>query len=309
MKRPFALLLLIFLAAPAFAAERLSPVKAEARVLKSRVKIGDEIRLLIQVDHPRKYTITPPDAKLAVAPFEVKRVDPSPANKGQNRVQQTFRLLLTVFQTGDLEVPPIAIEYRDENGDLGRALTQAVPVKVVSVGKKLTDKDDIRPIKGPVSTGLLGFWTGLEILLAALLFIILVVKVIFRIRRERAGLESRKPPHERVKIELGRLKDKGFLEEKNYKSFYSEFSDVLRRYLERRLGVEALERTTSELVDELSGSSIDPQALGAIREVLENADLVKFARLTPSYELAGRLETLLLDAVERTTPAAEPKKK
>ncbi len=300
----------MLLTAPeAFAEPQNSPVKAEARVLRSRVRIGDEIRLLVLVDHPRKYTLTPPDAKFPVAPFEIKRVDPAPVIKGQNRIQETFRLTLTVFQTGDLEVPAIPIEYRNEDGEPGRVMTEAVPVKVVSIGKKLTDKDDIRPIKGPVSTGLRQFWLGLEILLASALFIFLVAKIVLRIGRERTNLESCKPLHERVKIELNRLKDKGYLEEKDYKSYYSGFSDVLRRYLERRLGVEALERTTSELVEELAKSPIDPEALKEIREVLEESDLVKFARLLPSYELAGRLEGLLLDAVERTKPVPEAKKK
>lgn len=306
MRRFSVLFLLFFPCVPVWAAPQT--VTAEARVLRDRVRIGDELRLLVQVDHPRKYEIAPPDAKLDVSPFEIKRVEPAPVLRGQNRVQRTFRITLTVFQLGDLKVPAIPVEYTDEKGRAGRVFTEPVPVKVFSVGKKLTDKDDIRPIKGPVSTGLLRFWTGLGLLIAALLSAVLTVKVFLRLRKARRDLESRKPPHERVKIELMRLKDHGYLEEKDYKAFYSGLSDILRRYLERRLGVEALEKTSSELARELEGRSVDGEALKGIREVLEQSDLIKFAKLTPSYELAAKLETLLLDAVERTKPVEGAKK-
>ncbi len=308
-------LFLVFFLAPTsdlrpptlFAAERISPVTVQARVLKSKIRIGDEVRLILQVDHPRKYSILPPNQKLDLSPFEVKKAETVPVKKGQNRVQETFRLTLTVFQTGDLEIPPIPVHYTDESGEPGEVHSDPVPVKVLSVGKKLTDKDDVRPIKGPVSTGLFRFWTGLFSAMAALLFIFLAVKVTRRKLRERKDLESLKPPHERVKIEIQRLKNKGYLEEKNYKDFYSELSDILRRYLERRFGIEALEKTSSEIKLELEKKAFEKDLIRGILEVLSESDLVKFAKLTPDHALAGKLELGILTIVEATTPKEKGK--
>ncbi len=275
-------------------------VTASARVLRDRVRIGDEVRLLLLVEHPRKYTVTAPGQKMNLSPFEVKRVEAEPFRTGQNRIRETYRMTLTVFQTGDLTVPPITVQFTNENGEPGSALTEPVSVKVMSVGKKLTDKDDIRPIKPPVSTGLRLFWSMLGAILAGLLFIVLISKIVLRKIMERKDAESRKPAHERVKIELHRLKDHGYLEEKNYKAFYSELSNILRRYLERRFHVEALERTSSELLDELKKLSLEKEVLDEVRDVLTESDLIKFAKFAPSYELAGRLEALLLDVAENT---------
>ena len=283
-------------------------VAVEARVLRSRIRIGDEVRLLLSVEHPRKYSITPPSEKLNLSPFEIKRIEPEVLRTGQNRIRETFKLTLTVFQTGDLKVPPVPVEFTDEGGSPGKATSEPVTVKVLSVGKKLTDKDDIRPIKQPVSVGLLGFWMGLAYFTLIALFILLIVLIIRRKLRERLEAESRKPPHERVKIELSRLKDHGYLEEKNYKAFYSELSDILRRYLERRFSVEALEKTSAELLAELKGRALEKEVLNAVWEVLTEADLVKFAKSVPSYEQSGRLEAFLLEAVENTRPRPEAKK-
>ncbi len=283
-------------------------VSVEVRALRSHIRIGDEVRLLLSVEYPRKYSVTPPSEKINVSPFEVKSVDPEVFRKGQNRVRETFRLTLTVFQTGDLKVPPISVQYMDEAGNAGQVATEPLSVKVASVGKKLTDKEDIRPIKKPVSVGLLGFWSVLFRAAASGLFIFLIVKIALRKWRDRNSAESRKPPHERVKIEMERLKDQGYLEEKNYKAFYSELSDILRRYLERRFQVEALESTSAELVEAIKNISFEKEVLEEVREILTESDLVKFAKSVPSYELAGRLEALLLDAAERTKPQPEAKK-
>jgi len=295
-----ALLLAMTFCGPVFAAGDVN-VTASARVLKSKMKIGDELRLLLQVEHPRKYSVVPPSEKLDLSPFEIKKVEPAPSRKGQNRVQETTRFTLTVFQTGNLQIPPIPVRYADESGEPNEVFTEPVPVKVVSVGKKITDKDDVRPIKGPVSVGLARFWSGLWSVLTAALFIFLITKITLRKLRERKDLESLKPPYERVKIELERLKDKGFLEEKNYKEYYSGLSDILRRYLERRFGVEALEKTSSEIRMDLEKKAFDKDLTRMIGEVLDESDLVKFAKQTPERDLAERLENLILTIVDATT--------
>ena len=283
-------------------------VTAEARVRKSRVRIGDEIRLAILVEYPRKYALMPPSGKTPVAPFEIKKIDSQPLRKGQTRVQETFTLILTVFQIGDLTIPAIGLDYTDDHGNPGQVSTGPVSVKVLSVGKKLIDKDDIRPIKSQVSMGLRYFWSWVMGLIALVLFLLVTAMIVRRKIREYKDAESRKPPHERVKIEIVRLKDHGYLEEKNYKAFYSELSDILRRYLERRFGLEALESTTAELLAELDRRSFEKSVRDGIRDVLTESDLIKFAKLAPTYELAGRLETAILEVAENTKPRLEAKK-
>ena len=284
------------------AEERVSPVAATVHMIKSKIRIGDEVRLLVQVDRPRKFKILPLDPKINVAPFEIKSIDGAPVVKGQNRIQEIYGVTLTVFEIGDLKIPSFSIRYEDGQGNAGEAKTEPVSVKVVSIGKKLTDKDDIRPIKGPVSLDLEHFKDVLLSLTVFLLSVLLIVLIILRRIRESKNLESRKPIHERVKIELNRLKDQGFLEEKNYKAYYSEFSNILRRYLERRFTIEALDRTSTEILEELKSASLSGDITGKIAEVLNESDLVKFAKFAPNYELSGQLENMLSEIVESTTP-------
>ena len=278
-------------------------VRATARALKNKIKLGDELRYLVQVERPRQYSITPLPARIPVTPFEVKRRDEAPVRTGENRVKETFGFTLTAFELGKLTIPSISVQYKDENGAPGEVNTEPVTVEVLSVGKKLTDKDDIRPIKGPVALGLARLKANLFGILAGLLAVILLVKMIRRKRRELKDAESRKPPHLRVKIELARLKDQGYLEENKTKEFYSGLSDILRTYMERALKFEALERTTFEIVTEMKQKNFDLTVIEKIKHVLEETDLVKFAKYAPERSLAGSLENEILDIAESMRPA------
>ena len=159
------------------------------------------------------FSVIPSSGKLNLSPFEIKKIEALPFVGGKNRVRETTILTLTVFELGDLTVPAFPVYFKNGSGSENQVLTEPVRVKVVSVGKKPTDKDDIRPIKGPVSFGIWAFWSLALGVLVALLAVFLAVKIIMRRRKKTImDLESLKPPHERVFLELGRLKQKGFLE-------------------------------------------------------------------------------------------------
>lgn len=290
------------------AAEKASLVTVEARVLKDKVKIGDEIRLLLKVEHPRTFTLEALDPKMPVSPFEIKRLEPIPVRRGQNRVEETFRMTLLVFGTGQLQVPPIPVRYTDASGKPGQVSSEPVKVTVLSVGKKITDKDDIRPIKGPAASDLTRFWTGIGALLAGALAVFLLVRLILRFVRSRENAESRKPAPVRARIELERLKDRGLLEEKNYREYYAGLSDILRRYLERRFGFKALDETSAEILKSLERPDVPGEARRDAARILKDCDLVKFAKTVPSYELAGELESLIFGVIEATPPPPKVKK-
>ena len=285
-------------------------VTVTARAFPDKFTIGGEIHFLIQVERPKKFSVEPPSRKVDLAPFEIKFIDPFPTLRGKNRIRETFTLTLTAFQLGDLTIPPFPIRVRNDSGHFDTVLTDPVHVKVGSVGKKKTDKDDIRPIKGPVSMNLSAFRAWVMGILAVLLAVLLAAKIILRRRKgSLADPESLKPPHERASIELERLKAKGLLEEKKAKEFYSELSDILRRYLERRFAVTALDCTTRELILELKQKDFMSGLISKTKEVLENADLVKFAKYDPPRSMAEVTERRILEIVEDTKPPEEEKDK
>ena len=88
-------------------------------------------------------------------------------------------------------------------------------------------------------------------------------------------------PIERAWAELDRLVKRGLPGRGRYKDFYVELTMVVRRYVQRRYGVKAPHMTTEKFLS-------DPRfnSSGELKSFLESADMVKFAGVTATPEMA-----------------------
>ena len=76
------------------------------------------------------------------------------------------------------------------------------------------------------------------------------------------------------------------------KPFYSDLTLILRQYLDEQVYEQSLESTTDELVQRLrtlkdaNQIELTPETIRNIETILKRADLVKFAKSKPDFELA-----------------------
>lgn len=297
MKRPLWLLIALMLALPRTAGA--DAVSVKTRVIPAQTTLGGEIKLVLQLEGPDGTRVQMPSDKNKLAPFELKRIEP--------RSGSTYTLILTAFELGELTVPAIPLAYTDASGRSGQIFSAPQKVKIVAVKRKPGDKDgEIRGIKGPVHLSLLGFWTIVGLLVLLPLTVFLFLHIYRRIRRKiTEDLESKLPPHQRAERELERLQRSTLLDTGKTKEYYTELSNILRRYIERRYGIEALESTTAELLPRLKGLELDRALTDKIKDLLENADLVKFAKFSPPRTMAGDLVLSLSTVVDLTKPQPE----
>ena len=149
--------------------------------------------------------------------------------------------------------------------------------------------EDIRPLKGPAELwdwwSFLG-WVLLTVIAAALLFF-LIRFWRSRSKREKPSVPEGppKPPHEIALEALFRLEQSDLLKKREIKLFYSELSEILRRYLGARFGVDTLDRTTWEIHQLLREVGVSLTVSDSARDILEEADLVKFAKYFPPLEV------------------------
>ncbi|MBR0036667.1 MAG: hypothetical protein IJP70_03385 [Bacteroidales bacterium] len=94
--------------------------------------------------------------------------------------------------------------------------------------------------------------------------------------------EKLAPPHVVALEALQQLGDKKLWQNGQYKAFYTELTDILRRYIERRYQVSAMESTTDEIMAELVELTVSQRSsYNNLHEVLQLADFVKFAKYEP----------------------------
>lgn len=162
--------------------------------------------------------------------------------------------------------------------------------------------DDIRPLKGPVEIkGVfpvwLAVWLVLLIIAGAVIFVYLKKKR--RIMEE--SVVPARPPEEiaieglRLLIEM-KLVEKGMVKE-----YYIRISDIIRKYIEGRYKIVALDRTTWELYQEMRTKRIERLYADKIRDFLEDCDLVKFAKYIPAQKEIEEAYGRAKEIVEITT--------
>jgi len=113
----------------------------------------------------------------------------------------------------------------------------------------------------------------------------------------------RMAPHEWVYKELQHLLDRRLAEQGQVDSFYSELSRILKMYLGGRYRVDLMEKTTTEVPDELRGVGTPREAALGARELLEGADRVKFAGDRPSPPECREAVEAIYRIVDATRPA------
>ena len=135
----------------------------------------------------------------------------------------------------------------------------------------------------PLSWRLVG-WVALAILVVLAVLAALVWLARYVARRVK---EHRMSPIERAWVELDRLLKKGLPGRGRYKDFYVELTMVVRRYVQRKYGIKAPHLTTEEFFAELSKSNNQTiEQSNNLRRFLESADLVKFAGVEATPEMA-----------------------
>ena len=120
---------------------------------------------------------------------------------------------------------------------------------------------------------------------AALVVIVAVVAAVWFLLRylARRIKEHRMSPIERAWVELDRLLKKGLPGRGKYKDFYVELTMVVRRYVQRKYGIKAPHLTTEEFFEEIGARGMKGEGL---KKFLESADLVKFAGVQATPEMA-----------------------
>jgi hypothetical protein len=109
---------------------------------------------------------------------------------------------------------------------------------------------------------------------------------------EDAPDEPLLPPHEIALDALARLEASAMLERGAIKEFHIGVSDILRRYVEARYRVAALEMTTGEVLDGLDRVGVGADFRDGLRRFLDQCDMVKFAKVRPSVDASGEVLAL-----------------
>jgi hypothetical protein len=164
--------------------------------------------------------------------------------------------------------------------------------------------EDIRDIKGlvPIPHGSGWLWA----LLVAAAAVALWMYWRRRARPEVVVVEPPLTPYERAIQALQQLLDRKLIEREEVDAFYTQLSDIVRRYLEDRFHLRAPERTTEEFLYEVSRDNVLMQEhKDLLSRFLQESDLVKFARFQPEQTDMRRAFEAARKFIDDTRPEVQ----
>ncbi len=138
--------------------------------------------------------------------------------------------------------------------------------------------------------------------LAGLMGLAVAIAAWTLLRRRMAAPPPPLPPDAQALAMLDQLAAEELIAKRQIKEFYSRLSDTVRDYLGTLFGFDGLEMTTSELLEALEGKPVPPEVREEITAVLQEADLVKFARYRPATPVCERALQRAREIIRRLPP-------
>ena len=300
--KQFSLWLLTFLTP--FVIWSQQSVELRVAVDTTAVKIGEQLNYTIQVKADSTAQVSFPEQPI-FAPFELLDESPIDTLRAQSHFLYTKKYALIQFDTGNYFLPQqqVLVDGFSKIADL--ISIRVDPVVVDTTKQKLYDIKPLTQVKKNYDALIAQILWGL-----ALGLILIGVFYTYLFQKRKKELRARElPPFERAIEELRALESEILSEQEEFKRYYSRLTDVVRRYLEEEAKIDALESTSEELLVKLelrkdSGSlDLDPKTLKSLREVLKNADLVKFAKSLPEIYTATEDRKAVEHVVKETKEA------
>ena len=265
-----------------------SLISVESYVDRATITIGDRILYTLMVTTDPEIKLEPLALGSNLGAFEVKDYKISDPEKTKDgKVINKSEYMITTFTTGEYVIPPVTVNYTDPQGEKKQIKSEPLFILVKSVGASESDKEDIRGLKPPIQIRG-GYWAYLLILP----ILVLLGAGGFLYYRQRAkGLalpgvpdELKRPAWKVAILELDSLRNSGLLEKKQIKRYFTILSDIIRKYIERRYVISALDRTTEEIRGEIKRAKLEQGIAELIYGLLFFSDLAKFAKYVPSTE-------------------------
>ena len=108
---------------------------------------------------------------------------------------------------------------------------------------------------------------------------------------------------------LNELDEKKINSQIEYKIYYTQMTDIIKNYFEKDVEISAFESTSNELIEKIillkksKKLKLSKETIDDFRKVLENADLVKFAKYTPDKKVVIDDKKLLQSVLVNTKNA------
>ncbi len=299
--------------------------KVSAQLSTSQMTIGDQNLLVIEAELSENAEIQDIDLRPLDSLFSESDATSTDTEPGQLEIMEvgdwerfehngyttaSRKIRFTAWKPGAYPIPSLQIQFSQGGNSLIQNTSELLVLVSPPVDKVASDSLALAPIK-PIIAEPKTFEDYLPYIIIGLIILAfaIVAYVFYRIinrKKQAAYITIQRPAHEVALEKLTKLKDAKLWQQGDIKAYQSELTYILREYLENRFSIPALESTTSEILTHLEGKVLPTGSQSKIREMLDIADMVKFAKAEPPAEMHERLMSDAEAFIQQTIPVPSP---
>ena len=235
------------------------------------------------------------------------KTDGDTTDIGNGRVQIKRDFILQSFDSGMYVLPPLQYVVGKDT-----FLTPHQSLKVIAVNvDTLKTVHDYKPVEN-VPFKLFDWvpdvisdywWVYVIVLLVIAIGLFVYLKWLRKGELPLMPKKKRLPPYEEAMLHLEQLKQKQLWQAGQDKAYFTELTDILRVYIDRRFGINAVEMTSSQIIEVLRTNEETRAVNSLLNSILEVADFVKFANMRTLPDDNETAYQRALNFVNETKPA------
>ena len=287
--------------------EAVSPqnVEVEGKVNSTDVQVGKPFTLDLSLKVPYGWFVEWNDFAIDTLSDQIdiiKRSEVERTADADSNVIVKQQLTLMTFDTGQIQLPAVGLTYAKSFDDPMRMQAFTEPIDLyattIVVDTLQPYKPIVEPIAAPVQMKEVYPWILGVLLLALLAFGIWYWSKHRKVKVDENGNIVRGPvipPYDKAVDDLKRLREEKPWQSGKVKEYFSSLTDIVREYIEGQFGVNAVEMTTDDILEEVKPLHFSKETYDKLKQTMEVADLVKFAKYSAS---ALESDTALTDMTE-----------
>ena len=291
----------------------MAQVTVDATIDSTQIYIGQHVGITLEVSADAKRNIELPqfDSLQQIVPgvefVRATDVDTDFVNDGK-RIVLKRKYYVTSFDSALYYLPPMQVKV-----DTTMFQSKNLALKVYTFDVDTIHVDSVYSIKTVMNPSY-SFEDWKPVLMASFiiaLLALLLTYIIVRIKDNkpiirRIKLHPKIAPHKLAMQKIEQIKQDELAKGNDPKYYYTELTDALREYISERFGFNAMEMTTSEIINHLQQTE-DKVAIGELNELFQTADLVKFAKYITEINENDRNLLTAVDYINQTKKEEEVK--
>ena len=249
------------------------------------ILIGEQtvLHLTVTTDNGKNVIVPIPNDTLmtGVEVLNIAKADTTVIDNNRLLIKQD--ILVTSFDSSLYLLPPFKVIDQTDT-----IYSNQVALKVSTIPVNIDKPDEFNDIKETWDPPfvLADYYVLIYGVLFACFLICLIGYILKRLRNRQSIIPFKKqepklPPFEMAMKELDEIKQQKLWQQGRNKEYYTLLTDTLRKYMVNRFGINAMEMTSGEILELIRLESEANSSYNSLKQILELADFVKFAKLHP----------------------------